>query len=279
MSKSKILSPFLKWAGGKRQLLSEIKEQLPKTISRYQYIEPFIGGGAVLLSLQPKHAIINDFNAELINTYRVIKDAPDELIDDLKKHINEADYFYKLRNIDRDSEAFNRLTDVQRASRIIYLNKTCYNGLYRVNKSGEYNAPFGRYKNPSIVNEDVIRAISDYFNKNNIQILNGDFENVLAIADRKTFVYLDPPYYPISESANFTSYVQGGWKAEDQIRLRDACNQLTAKHTKFLLSNSDCPFIRELYSDYTIITVEATRAINSDADGRGKITELLIKNY
>ncbi len=279
MAKSKIVSPFLKWAGGKRQLLTEIKEQLPKTISRYRYCEPFIGGGAVFFSLQPKHAVINDYNAELINTYRVIKDAPDELIDDLKRHINDADYFYTLRNIDRDSKAFNRLTDVQRASRIIYLNKTCYNGLYRVNKSGEYNAPFGKYKNPNIVNEVLIRAISRYLKQNDIQILNGDFENVLALADRRTFVYLDPPYHPISENTNFTGYVEGGWKAEEQIRLRDACNQLTANHTKFLLSNSDCPFIRELYKDYEIITVKATRAINSNAEGRGQINELLIKNY
>lgn len=279
MPKNPLVAPFLKWVGGKRQLLTEIREQLPKQISRYRYFEPFIGGGAVFFSLQPKHAIINDYNAELINAYRVIKEKPDALLEDLCKHVNTPEYYYKLRNIDRSIKSFRRLSDIQRASRIIYLNKTCYNGLYRVNNAGEFNVPYGGYKNPNIINEPVIKAISKYLNKEDIQILNVDYAEALAEADKKSFVYLDPPYHPISQGSNFTGYIQGGWNEEEQIRLRDVCNGLTQRGIKFLLSNSDCPFIRDIYNGYTIITVQAIRAINSDATKRGAVNEVLIKNY
>ena len=169
MAKNKLVVPFLKWVGGKRQLISEIKELLPKRRRNLTYYEPFIGGGALLFDLQPKRAIINDYNEELINVYRIIRDYPYELIEDLKRHENTAEYFYKLRAIDR-SPAFSNLTNIQRASRIIYLNKTCYNGLYRVNNAGEFNSPFGKYKNPNIVNAPVIKAVSKYLKTNDIQI-------------------------------------------------------------------------------------------------------------
>lgn len=279
MSKVKNVAPFLKWVGGKRQLLAEIREQLPNTISRYRYFEPFIGGGATFFALQPRHAVINDYNPELINAYRVIRDNPELLIQDLRNHVNTSEYYYEIRNLDRDEDAYRRLTDIQRASRIIYLNKTCYNGLYRVNSSGQFNVPYGSYKNPNIVNETIIRAINKYLNNNDVEILNSDYADVLRMADRHSFIYLDPPYHPISNSSNFTSYVQGGWNANEQLRLRDFCNLLTENHTKFLLSNSDCPFIREIYDGYNIIAVQATRAINSNGNGRGAINELLIKNY
>lgn len=275
---NKLVTPFLKWVGGKRQIMPSIVELMPKNIGSYNYVEPFIGGGAVLFHLQPKNAIINDFNTELINVYNVVKNNLDELIADLKKHLNTAEYFYELRGLDRTIE-FNQLTPVQKASRIIYLNKTCFNGLYRVNNAGEFNAPFGRYKNPNIVNEPTLKAVSKFLNSNNIVINNGDYSDVLKQTDEKSFVYLDPPYHPISESSNFTGYIQGGWNMYDQIELRKACDELNAKGVKFLLSNSSADFIKEQYKDYKISIVKANRAINSDGTNRGEVDELLIRNY
>ena len=278
MAKNKLVVPFLKWVGGKRQLIPEIKKFLPKGISNCTYYEPFIGGGALFFELQPKCAIINDYNEELINVYKVIRDHPNELIEDLKKHKNTAEYFYEIRALDRQP-LFNNLTNIERASRIIYLNKTCYNGLYRVNNAGEFNSPFGKYKNPNIINEPVIRAVSKYLNSANIQIFNKDYQEILKEIPANSFVYLDPPYHPISESSNFTGYIQGGWNENDQIRLRDVCDDLTKRGIRFLLSNSASDFIREIYSEYNINIVQANRAVNSDASKRGQINEFLINNY
>ncbi len=272
-----LVMPFVKWVGGKRQLMASIAEHLPKNIKEYQYIEPFVGGGAVFFHLQPTNAVINDSNEELINVYRVIKNNSEELIADLKKHVNDAGYFYEIRALDRTG-SFTQLTPVQRASRVIYLNKTCYNGLYRVNNAGEFNVPFGKYKNPNIVNEPA-RAVSRYLNYGNISIKNEDYGEVLNRIDENSFVYLDPPYHPISESSSFTGYVQGGWNSSDQIRLREACDVLHAKGVKFLLSNSSAPLIKEKYRNYNIITIKANRAVNSNGADRGEIDEVLIKNY
>ena len=271
---NKLVAPFLKWVGGKRQLMPTIVEHLPENIKDYKYIEPFIGGGAVLFNLQPKNAIINDFNEELINVYQVIKNNLDELIIDLKKHKNEADYFYSIRSLDRNGE-FKKLTAVKRASRIIFLNKTCFNGLYRVNNAGEFNSPFGRYKNPNIVNEPTLKAVNKFLNNNNIEINSGDYSEILKQADKKCFVYLDPPYHPISESSNFTGYVQGGWNIYDQIDLKTACDELHKRGVKFLLSNSSADFIKDLYKDYKITIVKANRAINSNGADRGEVDEVL----
>lgn len=278
MVKNKLVSPFLKWAGGKRQLLPIITEYLPKDLSKLTYCEPFIGGGALFFYLQPKKAIINDYNNELINVYRIIKEDIEDLIEDLKKHKNDIDYFYELRKLDR-MPLFNQLTNVEKASRVIYLNKTCYNGLYRVNNAGEFNSPFGYYKNPNIVNEPVLRAVSRYLNSAHINIFSLDYETVLQDIPKKSFVYLDPPYHPLSPTSNFTGYIQGGWKEEDQIRLKKVCDELTARGIKFLQSNSSANFIRELYSDYKINIIEASRSINSDAEKRGAVNEFLIRNY
>lgn len=275
---NKLVAPFLKWVGGKRQLMPSIVEHLPKNIHLYNYVEPFIGGGAVLFHLQPKNAIINDFNKELINVYEVIKNNLSELIIDLKKHDNNADYFYQIRSLDR-TEEFKNLAPVERASRVIFLNKTCFNGLYRVNNAGEFNAPFGRYKNPNIVNELTLKAVNKYFNSNNVVFKSGDYQDVLSEISENSFVYLDPPYHPISESSNFTGYVQGGWDIFDQTRLRDACDQLDSKGIKFLLSNSSSPIIKDLYEKYKITTVKANRAINSNGSDRGEVDEVLIRNY
>jgi len=276
MKKNKLIAPFLKWVGGKRQLMPAIKELIPKKYN--DYYEPFIGGGAVLFELQPKKAIINDFNEELINVYQIIKENPEELILDLKTHKNESDYFYHLRALDRE-ESFESMSNVKKASRVIYLNKTCYNGLYRVNNSGEFNSPYGRYKNPNIVNETTIRAVSKYLNANNITILNGDFETALEGIKKGDFVYFDPPYHPISSSSNFTGYIQGGFDIYEQVRLRDLCDELNKKGVSFLLSNSATQFIEDLYKDYKISYVKANRSINSNAKKRGEIDEVLIRNY
>ncbi|MCX7068578.1 MAG: DNA adenine methylase [Methylococcales bacterium] len=276
MAKNKLVAPFLKWVGGKRQLMPEIIKLIPKKISTYH--EPFVGGGAVLFALQPKKAVINDANSELINVYYVIKNNLEELIVDLKTHKNDPDYFYKIRSLDRDS-SFENLSDVQRASRIIYLNKTCFNGLYRVNNSGEFNSPFGKYTNPNIINEVTLKAVSNYLNSNDIKIMNGDYYESLNFLEKSSFVYFDPPYHPVSQSSNFTGYTQGGFDSNEQIKLRDVCNELNSKGINFLLSNSATKFIEELYVDYKVEYVKANRAINSNAEKRGEINEVLIRNY
>ncbi|MBN1767873.1 MAG: DNA adenine methylase [Prolixibacteraceae bacterium] len=278
ISENNLVSPFLKWVGGKRQLMAVIVENLPKNIKNLKYYEPFIGGGAVFFHLQPVNAVINDLNNDLINVYSVIKNDLDSLIADLKRHKNNAEYFYEIRALDRTDD-FNTLTAVQKASRLIYLNKTCFNGLYRVNNAGEFNVPFGRYKKPNIVNEPTLKAVSKFLNNSNIRISCEDYENVLEKADRDSFVYIDPPYHPISESSNFTGYVRGGWNANDQARLRDTCDKLNKRGVKFLLSNSSALLIKELYKDYNITNVKASRFVNSKASGRGQIDEVLIKNY
>lgn len=275
-AKNKLVMPFLKWVGGKRQLISDIEPLIPSKISTYY--EPFIGGGAVLLNQQPKKAVINDYNAELINVYEVVRDNVDELIEDLATHENESEYFYKIRLQDRE-EGFDKLSALKRASRVIYLNKTCFNGLYRVNSSGEFNTPFGRYKSPNIVNEPVLRAVSKYLQNNDIQLLSGDFEDALKGARKGAFVYLDPPYDPLSKSSNFTGYVEGGFGSDQQERLRDVCIKLHQKGVNFLLSNSATPFIKGLYKDFEIIEVGAKRHINSVASKRGEVTEVLVRNY
>jgi DNA adenine methylase len=275
---STLVSPFLKWVGGKRQLMPSIVACLPRDVKTYRYVEPFVGGGAVLFHLQPKKATINDLNTELINVYSVIKNNLDALITDLKKHENNSVYFYAIRNLDRSPD-YKKLSDIERASRIIYLNKTCFNGLYRVNNAGEFNSPFGNYKNPNIINEPTLKAVNKYLNSNTIILLNKDYENILDEVEQNSFVYLDPPYHPISSSSNFTGYVQGGWNMFDQIRLREACDKLNARGIKFLLSNSSANFIKDQYKQYNISTVKANRAINSDGANRGEIDEMLIRNY
>lgn len=283
MAKNKLVMPVVKWVGGKRQLIDEIKVRVPKKYNTY--FEPFFGGGAVLFALQPKKAVINDLNGDLIKTYIVIKDSPEDLIKNLSIHENTSEYFYKIRNEDLNPVVFNQKSDLEIASRLIYLNKTCFNGLFRVNSSGHFNTPFGNYKNPNIVNEPVIKAVSNYFNENEIEILNGDFYDACANAKKGDFVYLDPPYDPISDTSSFTGYNAGGFDKDEQIRLRNLCVELDKKGVKFLLSNSATSFIKELYdSKYfenkiTIDIVKAKRNINSDGNKRGEIDEVLIRNY
>ena len=277
MSKNLLLSPILKWVGGKRQLLSEIIPLIDESCDNY--VEPFIGGGAVLFRLQPKKAIINDYNTELINVYRTVRDDLDGLVALLKEHekYNSSDYYYEVRALDRTPD-FDKMSNLEKAARIIYLNKTCYNGLYRVNSLGQFNSPYGKYKNPNIVNEVVLRAISKYLNRNEISIRSGDYKDVLNDIEKNTFVYLDPPYMPISSSSSFTGYTEGGFGYDKQVELKEECDKLNSKGVQFLQSNSDCEEIRELYKDYRIKVVKAKRAINSDAKKRGQINEVLIYN-
>jgi DNA adenine methylase len=274
-----LVQPFLKWAGGKRQLVSRIRECVPR---RYNcYFEPFLGAAAVLFDLQPQQAVINDSNPELINCYRVIKSDPEGLIAHAKEHSNTESYYYDLRSRDREP-GFTDLPALERASRIIFLNKTCYNGLFRVNSQGQFNVPFGNYTNPSIVDEAIIRAVSLYLNDADIEILSEDFAKTLSSAKRGDFVYLDPPYDPLSDTASFTGYNLNNFDKDEQSRLKGMCDKLHSRGCKILQSNSNTPFIQDLYSDsskYQIVKVGANRNINSVGTGRGKVDELLISNY
>ena len=271
--------PFLKWAGGKRQLLSVIRSMVPPQFG--SYFEPFIGAGAVLLDLQPPVATINDANGELVNCYRVIRDNPEALIETALKHSPTKEHFYLTRELDRDTAAFLALSDVERAARIIYLNKTCFNGLFRVNSRGHFNVPFGDYAQPRIVDPATIRAISGYLNTASVQILHGDFEAAVAGAKSGDFVYFDPPYDPLSDTSSFTGYSAGSFGREQQQRLKALADTLHDRGCYVLLSNSATEFIKELYRDrrYRVVEVAANRNINSVGSKRQKISELLIATY
>ena len=277
MKRNPFIAPVLKWVGGKRQLLDQFKSLLPKSIK--SYCEPFIGGGALLFYLQPKIAYVNDINSDLIGVYNVIKNDVNGLIDILSKYKNESEFFYSIRDLDRDKQKYALLSEIERAARIIYLNKTCYNGLYRVNNAGEFNTPFGNYRNPNIVNSATLLAVSEYFNSANITFTSIDYSEVLVNINKSTFVYLDPPYDPVSQTSNFTGYVKGGFTREDQIRLKQCCDELNERKVKFMLSNSATDFIKELYTSYNISYVKAKRAINSVGNKRGDVDEVVIRNY
>ena len=286
MLKDKLAAPVLKWVGGKRQILSNIMKYVPGDFE--SYYEPFLGGGAVLFAIQPRKAWVNDINSELMNVYTMIKNNVEELVESLKKH-NGAykqhkkpqNYFYKIRELDRDKDTYNSLTPVEKASRIIFLNKTCFNGLFRVNKAGQFNTPFGYYENPNIINEKTLRAVSNYFNKADIKITCDDFETVLKNASESDFVYLDPPYDPLSDTASFTAYDRTGFDSEEQVRLSRVCHKLNKRGVRFLLSNSATSFIIDLYKskDYRIEIIKARRAVNARGDSRGNVEEVLVRNF
>lgn len=263
--------PPVKWAGGKTGLIPQFEPLFPK-IEFTLYAEPFVGGGAVFFHLLPPKSILIDSNEELINFYLVVRDNLEELLADLKKHKNTKEYYYSIRALDPQA-----LSPVERASRFLYLNKTAYNGLWRVNSQGKHNVPFGRYKNPKIVDELNLRLVSEALRT--AEVLCDDFSRVLDFARAGTFVYLDPPYYPLSDTANFTGYTADAFGARDQERLAGVFRELDRRGCLVMLSNSDTPFIRQLYSGYDIQVVYARRAINCRADRRGPITELVIRNY
>ena len=272
------LQPFTKWTGGKRQLLGELRSYMPETYGRY--FEPFVGGGALFFDLAPEKAVINDFNEELINTYLQIKNNPAELIDLLIKHKenNSKDYYLELRSADRDGR-ISRMTGVERAARILYMLRVDFNGLYRVNSKNQFNVPYGRYKNPKIVDVDLLHQISNYLNENDVEILQTDFADAVEDAQTGDFVYFDPPYIPLNETSSFTSYTHEGFSYEEQIRLRDTFKELTERGVYAMLSNSSSHLVEELYQEFNIHYVEATRTNGAKSSSRGKISEIIVTNY
>ena len=273
------LHPILKWAGGKRQLLSHILEHLGNVdINQVQYFEPFLGGGALLFELLPPRAFVNDKNEELINMYRVIKDAPEDLISLLEKHQDEhsKEHFYDVRSLDRQ-EDYLQLSNVEKAARLIYLNRTCYNGLFRVNSQGFFNTPIGRYTHPKIVDKGTILAMSKYFNKAEVHFSVGNYADCVKEAKEGDFVYFDPPYVPLSKTSNFTAYTKDGFSLEEQVKLKELCDQLNQRNVLFVLSNSCCDFICDLYKNYDIDLIEAKRQIGSVR--RENAVEVLVSNF
>ena len=297
MTDIKIAKPFLKWAGGKTQLINDIERTLPTEITKekFTYIEPFVGSGAVLfwmLNNFPKleKAVINDINEDLINTYKTIASNPKELISILEIFQNEFHdlegsednkklYYYQKRDL------YNTRKEEQsgQAALFIFLNRTCFNGLYRVNSKNLYNVPMGGYKKPTICDKENILAVSNALQK--VEILNGDFEQTLNYANTNSLFYFDPPYKPLSQTSSFNSYAKDEFNDSEQIRLRDFCNKLDVLNHTWILSNSDVKgknendnFFDDLYSDFNIQRVDARRSINANPEKRGKLTELLITN-
>lgn len=276
------MKPFLKWAGGKRQLISYIQEFINKNnITNCTYYEPFIGGGSVFFELGHNKCVINDLNAEIINVYKVIKSNPEELIKKLKIHAqnHSKDYFYAVRAIDRE-EQYKKMNSIDRAARTIYLNKTCYNGLYRVNKNGFFNTPIGRYANPLICDENNINEVSNYLKNNNIKITSFDFEKSVSSAKAGDWIYFDPPYD--YERTGFVNYVKEGFSHDDLIRMKLLCDKLISKGCYVLISNNDTAFVRNLFTSnknyeivYSTKTIKANRNINSKKE-RKKVDEVLI---
>jgi len=290
--------PFLKWAGGKTQLIKTIESNLPKNFRNksYTYIEPFIGSGAVMFWLlnnfpRIEKAVINDINSDLTNTYKVISSNPNELISILNElqseyyslennQENKSEYYYKKR------ESYNsRKSDkTTQAALFIFLNRTCFNGLYRVNRNNDFNVPMGSYKRPTICDVDNILAVNKALQK--VEILCGDFEETLQYAENNTFFYFDPPYKPLNNTSSFNSYAKDEFNDEQQVRLKKFCSKLDELGHKWMLSNSDVKgvdnennFFDELYSEFFINRVKATRRINSNGEKRGELNELLITNY
>jgi DNA adenine methylase len=266
--------PFLKWAGGKRQLLDQYQPLFPDRIHRYY--EPFLGGGAVFFHLRDRceQATISDLNPELINVYCCVRDDVEAVIAILRQHQQRhcSDYYYEVR------ANHQMRSPIHRAARLIYLNKTCFNGLYRENLKGEFNTSMGRYKNPNVCDAEALRQASLALQA--IDIGCGQFSAVLDWAvNEQDFVYFDPPYHPISATSSFTGYSRYGFDAGDQQRLRRTFAELASRGVKVMLSNSDCPFIRDLYEDFYMHKVQAARAINSNGKRRGKIPELVITSY
>jgi len=273
--------PFIKWVGGKRGLLKQLLPLFPKEFKNYH--EPFLGGGALFFELyslgylKDKNIYLSDINSELINTYNVVKNNPIDLISNLEiyKEKHSKDFYYEIRALDRE-DGFLKMSELQRATRFIYLNKTCFNGLYRVNKKGYFNTPIGSYKNPNIADKDTILNASSALQ--NAIIKNQSFIKVIENADKEDLVYFDPPYYPLDVTSSFTAYDSNCFLEDAQFELFEVFNTLSDKEVKVLHSNSDTHFIKDLYKKYNINMVTANRFINSKSNGRGKINEILIRS-
>ncbi len=272
--------PFVKWVGGKRQLLKQFRDlelYPPEFFDPIEntYYEPFVGGGAVFFDLLPEHAELSDLNRELVIAYNVIKNNIDELIELLRQHRYNKEYYLDIR-----AKNIDELQDIEIASRFIFLNKTGFNGLYRVNRKGQFNVPFGRYNNPVICDEENLRRVSKALQ--NVTIKHQDYSSVLKSAKKGDFIYFDPPYYPLSQTSSFTAYTSEKFLEREQIELRNAFIALHKRGCYVMLSNSDTPFINDLYANIDGVTIHkiiAGRAINSKGSRRGKITEVLVTNY
>ena len=290
--------PFIKWVGGKSQLISQLDELLPSDFERWDnatYIEPFVGGGAMLFYMLQRYpnigqAVINDINSDLINCYLTVKEYPEELISSLRD-IQENFHALQTDNGRKDfflsvRERYNEknLNPIENATKFFFLNRTCFNGLYRVNRKGLFNVPFGKYVNPQIFDEETIRLDSKLLQR--VEILNGDFEQTFDYAKGNTMFYFDPPYRPLSNTSCFNDYTKEAFNDDAQIRLKEYCDRIDVAGYKFMLSNSDCKgenetvgFFDELYAAYNIERVWAARYINSNPSKRGKLTEILVHNY
>lgn len=271
--------PFIKWVGGKTQLLPQIKKHIPKQFN--QYFESFLGGGAVLFDINPNNATVNDLNEELVNTYQQVKDNSQELIELLNTLFKNdtKEQYLKIRAVDRTGEILN-YSNVQRAARFIYLNKAGYNGLWRVNQKGQNNVPYGKHAKLTVP-QLAIELDSKFFNENNITFKNGDYQDCVANAKLNDFVYFDPPYVPVTPTASFTSYTKNGFGLIQQKQLAELAKNLANKGVYVMLSNSDTPLTREIYSDpvFHVHQVKARRSINRNGLKRGKVGEVLISTY
>lgn len=269
-------APIVKWAGGKSRLLSQLVPLLPPGVELMRHVEPFVGGAAMFFALSPGRALLCDINPALVNAYQCVRDQVADVIGELERLSREHDAraYYRVR------ERYNRARKVEpteRAAMFIYLNKTCFNGLHRVNQKGEFNVPMGRYKDPRILHAEALRAASRRLQDATVRCAG--FETLLTHARPGDFVYFDPPYEPVSDTASFTSYAQDGFGREDQLRLRDVYAALDRRGCKLMLSNSDVAFIRDLYRGFQLDTVSAARAINCNAKKRGPVQELVVRNY
>ncbi len=273
------MNPIVKWAGGKRQILNELIKRMPQKYNKY--FEPFIGGGALFLSIAPKEAYISDLNEELLNVYRCLSDK--DLFDKFKNQLNYyqdkhcESFYYEIREMDRNSE-YNNTPIYIKAARMVYLNKAGYNGLYRVNSKGYFNVPFNKKEKVVLYDENNIKLLNEYFLSNKIEIVHVDFSNVLNKAKQGDFVYFDPPYDDLNNKT-FTSYTENNFTKEDQIRLCNVAKELSNKGVFVMLSNHNTPFIQELYKDFKIEIINAKRMINSNASKRGFVEEVVIRNY
>lgn len=274
------VKPFVKWAGGKTQILEKIREYMPKKFN--MYYEPFLGGGAVFFDLVPSKAVISDSNKELVSAFKCFqnKESFELLIDEVIKHQNNhsEEYYYQIREVDR-SKRYEFLPDYVKAARMIYLNKSCFNGLYRVNSKGYFNVPSGKYEKVNAYDEKLYLNIFSYFSSNKITILNEDFEKVVSSAKKNDFVYFDPPYDTYEEQNNFTSYSKENFGKDEQVRLSEVFKRLSKKGVYAMLSNHNTKLINELYKDFNINVIQAKRSINSKANGRGNVEEVIITNY
>lgn len=271
--------PFVKWAGGKRQIIDKLKEYIPEEYGTYY--EPFVGGGALLFELSPKDAVINDSNKELMNVFNCIKDEEKftKMCSELNRYETShcEDFYYEIRNIDRDKKKFTRLIDYKRAARTIYLNKACFNGLYRVNSKGEFNVPFGKKLKVNTYEGQNLGIIHAYLNFSNIKMLSVDFEDAVKDAKKGDFIYFDPPYD--SDTDTFNSYTEEGFNKEQQRRLAKVYKELSDRGCYVMLSNHNTILVNELYSEFNIHVIEAKRNINSNGKKRGKVEEVIITNY